>query len=224
MTFTEIEAEVFRRLDESVSAPTFWTKDDVDTAILEGYAEISDATEWYERWSVVTILADQPYYDLRTLLSHAVLSVGAAFNESTNRWLIPTRVGDLDARDRRWEQKVGMPDRLLMRSPWFLGYWPVSASAGTTIKQYYTALPIDPSDEVIATVWARVVDAEPGFYPELHYGLVEYALADLWAQDGETTKALEAWTLYLNNEEGVKAMVEGRASVPLVHGHGDDAR
>lgn len=224
MTFAEIKTEVFRRLNESASAPVFWSDDDVSEAILDGYAEISDATEWYERWSVITILAEQPYYDLRTVLPYGVLSVGAAFNEDTNRWLIPTRPAELDAGDSRWERRVGMPDRLMLRSPWFLGYWPISAAAGTTIKQFYTCLPLAPSSYPVADLWATVVESEPGFYPELHYGLVEYALSDLWAQDAETTLATQAWSAYLQHEEALKAMVDGRARVPLVHGYGDHAR
>ncbi len=208
MTFGALKTEVFRKLEESSSAPVFWTEADVEASLNEGLMEISDATEWRERHITVDLLSQRPYYDLRTLVTDTVLSVGPAFNTQTNRWLMPSRVVDVDRRDRRWERVIGAPERLIIRGLWWLGYWPRTNGDTGTMKQYFTALP----EQLAAD------DDVPGFPETLHYGLVEYALSDLWAQDGETRKALAAWQAYLGYEASLQALVDGRVGVPRLHG------
>lgn len=212
MTFAELKTEVFIRLNENASSPVFWTEADVELALNEGYAEISDATEWQERFITVDILESRPYYDMRTLIPSEVvfLSVGPAFNETTNRWLTPSRVGDLDLYDRRWERVIGEPERILVRGHWWVRYWPLKGSESGTIKQFYTALP----EPLVAST------DSPGFPEALHLGLVEYACADLWGQDAEAKLALAAWARYVDYEKTLQSYVDGRVSVPLVHGHG----
>jgi hypothetical protein len=213
VNFCDLKTDTFRRLNESSSAPVFWTEADVEVALNEGYAEISDETEGYERWLTVDLLANRPYYDLRNILPRDVLSVRAAFNNQTSRWLTPSRVIDLEGGDRRWERRTGQAERLFLRSPWWLGYWPRSGVDSGTIKQYYTALP-DPMVED---------DDEPWFSAVFHLGLVEYALAELWAQDAESDKALASWNGYLGYETALQSWVDGRAGVPMVHGHGENS-
>ncbi len=210
MTFGELKAEVFRRLQEVAAAPVFWTEDDVETAINDAYAELSDATEWYERSFTISLLAHRPYYDLRRLLTREALSLTKAFNVQTNRWLIPSCVQDLDRGDTRWESTVGSPERFFLRGLWWLGYWPLSTAEGGEVTQYYAALPPD---------LARDTDV-PGFALSQHYGLVEGALADLWIQDAEVTLASQAWAAYESYEAAVTATVAARAAIPLRRGHG----
>ncbi len=209
MTFADMQAEVSRRLAE-VSGRVFWTAVDIATAINDGYAELSDAAEWNEQYLDIPLLTDRPYYDLRTVIGDTFLAIGPAFDRQTNRWLLPTTVRQFDAHDRRWERVVGEPQRLLTRGLWWLGYWPRIQSEIGCIKQAYTALP-DP----------LVNDFdEPGFPDAFHYGCVDFALADLWAQDGESTRAVAAWMTYLAAEAGLVAWVQGRAGDPTMEGYG----
>lgn len=210
MTFAQLRADVFRRLQESASAPVFWSQADVDAALLEGYQEISDATEWCERWFTVDLLQSRPAYDLRTLTTDTVLNVGRAFHVDTNRWLTPTTPRELDRGYRRWETITGEPVRLWTSGLWWLRYYPLAGTDAGEVKQYAAVLPEDMVDDT----------DEPGFPGTFHYGLVEYALADLWAQDGEPTKALASWKAYLAYEAALTAFVQGRAAVPLEHAHG----
>lgn len=210
MTRADLRTEVFRRLQESSSAPVFWTADDIDAAVDEGYDELSDATEWCERWFTVDLLQQRPAYDLRTLTTDTVLNIGRAFHVDTNRWLTPTTPRELDRGYRRWETVTGAPIRLWMSGLWWLRYYPLAGTDAGEVKQYIVVLPDALADDA----------DEPGFPETLHYGLVEYALADLWAQDGEPTKALAAWKAYLAYEAGLMAFVQGRAAVPLERAHG----
>jgi hypothetical protein len=212
MTFAEQRAEVFRRLAESSTSPVFYSVADVDTALNEGYAELSDASEWNEQHLDVDLLNNRPYYDARTVIGASFLAFRSAFDVQTNRWLIPSSIRELDAHDRRWEFGTGEPQRVITRGLWWLGLWPrVQSDTGGVITQYYVGLPsvmVDDSDE-------------PGFPEAFHLGCVEFALADLWIQDGESAAALAAWTAYLAYEAGLIAWVDGRAEGPRLHGFGE---
>lgn len=83
----------------------------------------------------------------------------------------------------------------------------VSADLGS-IKQYYIGLP-DAMDSD---------NAVPPFDNSYHYGLVEYALWDLFAQDGEVDLAWSAWTEYLKYEAGLKQAINDRVAIPIRHG------
>lgn len=208
MTFAEMKEETFRRLREVSSAPVFFSEADVEEALNAGYAELSDASEWYEVSQNIDILEDRPYYDLRRVLGAAFLAVGPGFDTQTSQWLLPTVTKQFDAHDRRWERVVGEPQRLIIKGLWWLGYWPRFGADSGTIKQYYTALPPVLAED----------DDEPGFPENFHDGCIEFALADLWAQDAETTRALLAWAQYLETEAALSEWVSERGSGPTLHG------
>jgi hypothetical protein len=107
MTRGELKTEVMRRLREvSDGTEVMWRDTDVEYALNEGYMEISDATEWCERFQVVDLLIDRPYYDARTLLRKGFLALGPAFNITTNRWLTMTTTHHLDQCDWQWEGRL----------------------------------------------------------------------------------------------------------------------
>lgn len=206
MTRAELRTELARRLEESTGSPVYYSVDDLNDALHEGYREMSDATEWYEIWRTVDLLHTRRYYDVRTVFPDVeVLTPTRAFNEQTNRWLVPDTPVGLDRGWRRWEQSYGQPERLIVRGLFWFGYWPILAAETGTVKQYATALPDALED-----------DDEPGFPDAFHLGLVEHALAGLLPQQGEVSKALAAWAAYEGYEAGLHAYVEGRGEVPLV--------
>lgn len=207
MTKDEMRAEVSRRLAEGTTR-VFWTQDDVDDAIDEGYAELSDATEWNEEYVTVDLLNDRPYYDARTVIGADFLAIGPAFNITTNRWLEPSAVRHFDRSDRRWETATGEPQRMYTHGLWWFSYWPRIQSDLGTIKQYYISLPEPFAD----------VSAEPGFPEAFHIGCVHFAMADLWIQDGETQLALAEWALYLDVEARLTEWVNARTNDAMMHG------
>lgn len=211
MTFSELISETFRKLREVQSDPRYWMEEDVRTAINEGYAEISDAAEWNERYQVVDILLDRPYYDARTVLRSGFLVLGPAFNITTNRWLIQASPRDLEFGDLRWEERQAEPDYFMIRGLWWFSYWPWKNLASGQVKQYYVAMPTPLEDD----------EDEPGFHSSVHYGLVEYALSDLFAQDGETDLAWEHWKAYLGYEAALTGVKNSRSSIPLNRGMGN---
>lgn len=200
-----MQAEVSRRLAEAGGGRTFWSATDIADAVNLGYAEISDASEWYEQYLEIELLANRPWYDLRTVVGSSFLAIRPAFDVQTNRWLIPTAVSQFDAHDRRWERVTGEPQRVATQSLWWVSYWPRVQQDSGLIKQYYTALPPPLVRD----------DDEPGFPVMFHDACVDFALSDLWAQDGETAFALAAWQTYLTGEAGLTQWVAGRGGDPL---------
>lgn len=214
MTFAEMKTEVFRRLNESrlgasgavTPTPIFWQEDDVVAALIDGYQELSDAAEWYEREYDIP-LSGQTYYNMETVLSDIFLSPRRAFNPRTNRWMEWVDVRDLDYRTyRRWELITGEPQQILFRGIGWLGTFP--KKSGDTLQFFYTSIPPD------------LEDADTPLMPqEFHLGIIDYALYDLMCQEAETAKALKFWQSYLNYEEGLKRYVKNRVSLDRIGGY-----
>jgi hypothetical protein len=207
--FDALKEETISKLREVQGSLVAWTEEEIEESINNGFSEISDATEWFERFQDIDLLDRLPYYDLRTAADYPVLGIGPAFNYYTNRWLIPITSRDLDRSDLRWEERIAEPEYILVRSLWHLGYWPRKQTTTGTIKQYYKSMP-DPLSSGSDI---------PGFPEAYHYGLVQFALWELFGMDGETDLAVGAWKEYLSYEQGLRSYVEGRASVPRVRGH-----
>ena len=180
MNFGQMQTEVRRKLNET--SATFWTNDDIKEALNEGYEEISDETEWYEREATIQTTANRLYHDLRTVLSDTFLSLRRVWNTETQRWCYPTNPREKDGGYRQWELNQGEPQDVFMRCLWFLGQWPKRGGDSGRTRIVYTALPPAMDDGA----------DEPDFPKEFHRGIVEYALSDLLAQERETKKAKPA--------------------------------
>lgn len=210
MMLKDMRAEVFRRLVEVAEAPVYFTPEEVDASINLGYAELSDESEWNEAFLELDLLEERPYYDLRTIVGESFLSIRPIFDNQTNRWLIPSSVREFDARDRRWERATGEPQRVIFQGLWWLGLFPRIQGDVGTLKVYHTALPTPLADE----------DDEPGFPDLFHYSCVDFAVADLFAQDGETQFCLLAWAQYIAGEQKLRAWVQDRAAAAMMRGFG----
>lgn len=209
MTKVEIRNEVRRRLRESSTAPVWWTDTDIDVSMGEGYNEMSDSSEWYETYQTVNLLLNRPYYDARTIIRDQFLVLGRAYNQTTSRWLTPVLPRDLDQSDLRWERRVSEPEFVMTRGLFFIGYWPFKGVATGKIKQHFIGFP-PPMDEDTD---------EPGFDERFHYGLVEYVLWDLFAQDSETDLAWKAWKQYEYYENLLMVDRGKRNGVPRISGN-----
>ncbi len=202
MNRREIREEVFTRLNVELSSPVYWTADDVNESINDGYEEISDASEWYERNAVIPLLSNRTYYDLRSTLNDGFLSPRRCFNNQTNRWLSAVHLRELDMHTyRRWEiLTVTEPEKMFMRGLWWFGVFPKKGADAGTLKFYYSAIPP-----------ALLQDTDsPGFQNESHYGLVEYALFDLLIQDGEVAKAMTHFKQYQEYEAALALDINRR--------------
>ncbi len=208
MTFAELKTETFRRLDEDSSDPAFWTEDDVEDALNEGYEEMSDASEWHETNANLPLLSGRTYYDMRYAFGgDQILTLNHAMNATTRRWLSPVELRELDYRTYvQWEDITGEPQNFFVRGLFWLGLFPKQNSDSGTLKVYFTSIP-----PRLAYDYDK-----PGFPDEFHYGIVEYALGDLLSQEAETRKALEHFKEYAVHEAGLRGWVGGRISLDRI--------
>ena len=196
-----MQTDVRRRINES--STVFFTAQDIKDALNDGLEEISDATEWYERQATIDWTVGEIYTDLSTVLPDTILSILRCWNTTTQRWLDPTDPWEMDYHSyRQWELTTGQPQKYFIRGLWHLGIWPAPDSA-QKIRVVYTAIPP-----------AMSADADdPDFPKEFHFGLIDYALSDLYSQERETTKAFDRWTRYLTTEERLRQDVNHRQSL-----------
>jgi hypothetical protein len=201
MNFGQMQTEVRRKLNES--SATFWTDDDIKEALNDGYEEISDETEWYEREATIETMAARLYHDLRTVLSDTFLSLRRVFNTTTNRWCYPTTHREMDRTYSQWELTTGENMRVTMRGLWWLAQWPKRPGDSGRTRVIYTGMP---------PAMSASTDT-PGFPKEFHKGIVEYALSDLKAQERESKKSIAHWAEYKVYEGALKRWVNGRQSL-----------
>lgn len=190
-----------------------YSSDDVDKAINDGYQEVSDFTEWYERRATFTSIARRTYYDLRSITPDMVLTVRGIYNPSINQWLNPASVRDLDLSVyTRWEQNVGGATRsqsYFLRGLWWLGIWPKTSTAGQVYQLVYRAMPQGRTDPRLPLASATdVVD----FPEEFAESVIEYALYDLFIRDREVKKALYHYAEYQKLAVEFRTYVTSRAS------------
>jgi hypothetical protein len=199
MTFAELKASVRTELGESGTA--FFTDDDIAEAVNEGYAELADGAEFYERFWNIELLEGCMYYDLTTVLPDTFLSPRRAYSVERSTWLQPSDYREKDTGPyRQWELVTGAPQEYLLRGNWWFGVWPKPSVSGGVIRFYGTAIPAALSTST----------DEPPFPTEYQHGIIEYALFDLLAQQRETKKALDKWASYKRYEEGLREYASGR--------------
>ena len=202
MNFGQLKTDVRRRLGDSTTA--FFSNDDIENAIQDAYAELADATEFFERYANLTTIAGHTYYNLTHILPDTFLSPRRVYSGTTNRWLTPTTPRELDYHTyRQWELVYGPPEKYWMRGNWWFGIFPRTADDVPILRFCYTAIPdefVDDSDT-------------PAFPQEFHPGISASALSDLFSQQRETEKALVKWAEYLGYQDGLKKYVDGRTQL-----------
>ncbi len=214
MNLAAMETEVFRRLEEVQGSPVRWSATDVVNAINEGLEELSDISEFYERYATIHLRTNASYYDLRSIVPDTILRVTNIFNPSNNTWLKPIDTRDLDYKTaRQWELVPGEPLKYQMRGLWWLGVYPAGPSSSGLIRVYYKALHPALTDS----------NQEPEQLPEdYHTNIVDYAMYTLLADDMETTQAALYWNRFKQAADQLadQCFPGGRASRSRIPGMG----
>lgn len=207
MNLGGLVSDVFRTLNESETAPRFFTRADVILALNEGLEELADFTEFYERVHTIPICANRTYYDLRTNFppTFRFLGVRRIFSQGNTRWMTPHVVRDLDSYTSiQWERTtVGQPEDFFMRGLWWLGMHPKLSVDSGSVK--VSAIGIPPR---------LVLDTDqPDRLPEeFTFPLVDYACYDLLLQKRELKKALGYYQDYMEGAAALRIYVKGRVA------------
>jgi len=200
-TLSDIRSRVRTRFEASSS--NRWSDADVNAAINDGIAELSEATRYYERWASIELKAGRTYYDLRAR-ADTLLSVTAVQHEPGIRWLTAMTKADIISGYQLWEQSAGNPIGWFTRGLWWLGIWPRPASdPDQFLRVYYTAVAPALTDD------GHIPDQLPDeFVPALE----EYALYELQQREGETDKALYWWGQYKQREATLEQYMANRVT------------
>lgn len=202
---------VLETLEEDITDPVYWSRDDAAYSINEGLITLADFTEYHEVVLTIPQLASRQYYDLRTHVQKGeqFLAPRRVHNLATNQWLPWTSTRVLDAQlYNQWEGTASACERVTARGLFWLGVY--GTASGDTGVLRTTAITIPPLMEVD--------EDEPEFPRQFHLGLVEYALYDLEVQDGELDLALEHYGEYVRHALELQAYVQRRQSIDKVSG------
>lgn len=184
MNLGELKSETFRRLNESSTAPVFWTAADVTASLNEGYLDFCERTKLVSREADVECVRGVPYVDMRAW-RYPFLGLRRVFSRTINKPLPFANVAHVDTLENRWEMSSGNVQRVFMRGAYTLGFWPVP-QVGEVFRVTWTSMPD-----------AMAYDYEqPEIPSEFHEALLFYAIYDLRAQEPETALALEAYGSY----------------------------
>lgn len=111
-TRDQISADIRDALND---AGYFYSADDLNDSIQDGYDEIAAFTGCIEKAVAIDLVADQTYYDLRSLIPDFI-SLVAVYSRFQKRWLCPCSDRQLDKIRENWEFATGQP----------FAFWPVN--------------------------------------------------------------------------------------------------
>ena len=176
-----------------------WEDEPINSAINEGLDELSERTLFYERYVSIPIESGRTYYDTRGFVPEGALQLTALWDTTVSDWIDPANIEGFDT---RWEEATGPARRWFTRGAWWFGVNPSPSTDATGYYRLYFAglAPHLTHDQaVLADLPDDFVDA-----------LVEYALYELEAQDGETSKALLHWKLFDGMANDLAEFVKNR--------------
>ena len=175
-----------------------WSDGAIVDAVNEGLDDLSEVTRFYERHVAVPVASRRTYYDLRGLLPESALGVTSVWSSNTEDWLLPVSVGELKS---RWEQAVGSPQHFFMRGLFWMAVFPRPDTTTGFHRVYFAG-----HAPHFTHPQAVIRDLVDSYVPALE----EYALYELAAQDGETTRALMHWGEYNRRSKEIADFVERR--------------
>lgn len=176
-----------------------WSDADITLFINEGLETLAEATNFYERYTVIPIEANRTWYDLRGFTPETVVEVKSIWSSRRNDWLSPVGEGDLQF---RWEESSGDPHLFFTRGAYWLGVWPKADTTSTGhLRVQFSGVP------------NRYLVSQSVLYdlPNDHIpALEDYALHEMAFQDGEIPLGLRYWSSYLDRERKLSMFVDHR--------------
>lgn len=184
MTRDQISDRVQRHLnDEGI----FYTVDDLNDSIQDGYAEVAAFTGCIFKATSINLTANLTYYDMGALIPD-YLAVTSIFNPATKRWLQPTNLRLLEELRSDWELATGNPFLFWPVNFRFIAIYPrVTVSSGT-LYIFYRAN----ADTLTGT-------STPQFPEENQSVLENYVQCDLQEQAEEFIKAKLEFNSYISS-------------------------
>jgi len=186
------------RIQYEAESTVRWSTKAIGDAINEGLDEFSEATRFYERHVTIPVGNLRSYYDLRGLLPESAIGVSSVWNSERGDWLNPLDPAELRS---RWEQSTGTPQSFFMRGLFWMGVWPRPETTVGFHRVYFAG-----HAPHFTHPQAVLMDLLDDYVPALE----QYAMYEMAAQDGETTRALIHFDEVQKRSTQIKNFVERR--------------
>lgn len=188
MTRSEIRDRILSALNESTSAPVFWTTAQMDAVIDEASEVLAEEARIVRRSAFVTRQQGMLYYSIRGIASD-VMAITRIWLPDVNRRLAAVSIAELDAQNLLWSTVTGIPEYWFPLSWDLFGVYPHPAAGGGLLKVDYLAWPRALLDD----------DDTPEFRDADQEALVLYGIYEGLLKSWNAERAGEVFTRFLES-------------------------
>lgn len=186
------------RLETLLPNNIYYTDDDFNDTIQDGYSEISVVGGLNLKSTVLNYIPYKSYYDMITLIPD-YLGVIAIFNAGIRRWMFPSSIRKFNDDRIDWESAVGVPYYFSVVSHRYVAIYkkPSNNNYGQMYVFYHGSAPTLGGSDLLTLPdqFITVLD--------------DYTITDLWEQNQEWGKAAEHFEAYVANLEKLRAWIKG---------------
>lgn len=187
MTRAQIRDRILAALNESTSAPVFWSTAQLDAVIDEASEVLAEEAKAIRRTAFVARQAGTTYYFIRGIASD-VMAVTRLWLPDLNKRLTAVSIAELDAANEQWPTAMGDPEYWFPISWDCFGIYPHPAQGGGVLRIDYLAWPRGLQDD----------DDEPEFREADQDSLVIYGVYDGLMKQWNASRALELFNRFMD--------------------------
>jgi len=188
---SELRARILTMLNESPTAPVFWSASEINDLIDEGAEVICEEAGAVKRTHFLPLLPGATYYSLQSL-GPRVMAPWRLWDHHRNHRLTTVSMADLDERLQVWNTVTGDPWHWFPVSWDTFGIFPHPSAGGGVLR-------------VDTLEWPRALQDDDDS-PELMAGdddaLIYYGLADGSAKRWDPAMLVQAWSVFVGRLTG----------------------
>lgn len=188
MTRAQIRDRILQALNESVTAPVFWTTAQLDAVIDEASEVLAEEAKAIRRTALVARRDGTTYYSTRGIAPD-VMAIYRIWLPDNNRRLTAVSIAELDAQNETWIATTGDPEYWFPVSWDLFGIYPHPTTGGSMLRVDYFAWPralLDDSDE-------------PEFREGDHDAMVLYGVYDGLLKQWNAPRAMELFARFVES-------------------------
>lgn len=140
MNRAAIRDRILIALNESTSAPVFWSTAQVDASIVEALEVLSEEAQAVRRTAMVGLKPGSTYYPLRGV-ANDIMAPYRLWLPHLDRRLTAVTIGQLDRQNETWPTVTGDPEYWFPVSWDLFGVYPHPSAGGGMIRIDYLAWP-----------------------------------------------------------------------------------
>ncbi len=149
MNRAELRDRILAALNESASAPVFWSTTQLDSTIQEAAEVLAEESRSIRRSAFFARQPGTTYYSTRAIAPD-VMAITRLWLTDLDRRLTAMSIAELDAQHETWQTVVGDPEYWFPVSWDTFGVYPHTSTGGGLFKADYLAWPrtlLDDEDE-----------------------------------------------------------------------------